>query len=75
MPERPFRFQERREKDQYERFPASESLAYQNKFLDKPIIDIWAYKFRDILIEKFGDTHEDELLNKKRQFSYIQQRK
>jgi hypothetical protein len=31
-------------KDEFERFPAEESLAFQNKFLDKPIIDIWASK-------------------------------
>ena len=47
-------------KDQYERYPASESLAYQHKFLDKPIIDIWAYKFRDILLDKF-EGHKEEL--------------
>jgi len=39
--------------DAYERFPADESLAFKNKFLDKPIIDIWAYKFLEYLKEKF----------------------
>jgi hypothetical protein len=57
-------------KDQYERYPASESLAYQHKFLDKPIIDIWAYKFRDILLDKF-QGHEEELKNDSRKFNYM----
>ena len=54
-------------KDLHDRFPASESLAYQNKFLDKPIIDIWAYKFREILSKNF----EDDLSNEHRKFNYI----
>jgi len=45
-------------KDTYERFPASESLAFQNKFLDLPVIDIWAYQFREILLKKFEDEKE-----------------
>ncbi len=39
--------------DTHERFPAEESLAYKNNFLEKPIIDIWAYKFLELLKEKF----------------------
>lgn len=42
-------------KDQEGRFPASESLAFQEGFLDKPVIDIWAYKFREVLQQKFPD--------------------
>ncbi len=42
-------------KDEFERFPAEESLAYQNKFLDKPIVDIWALKIKNILIEIYPD--------------------
>lgn len=57
-------------KDHYERFPASESLAFQNDFLDKPMVDIWAYKFRTLLLEKFEDQ-KDELSNKERKFNYI----
>jgi len=40
-------------KDEYGRFPASESLGYQENFLHKPIVDIWAYKFLDIFKERF----------------------
>ena len=57
-------------KDQYERFPASESLAYQHKFLDKPVIDIWAYKFREILILHF-ENYKDDLKSSVRKFNYI----
>jgi hypothetical protein len=36
-------------------FPASESLAYKNDFLTKPIINIWMLKFIDVLKNKFDD--------------------
>ena len=42
-------------KDKYDRFPAKESIAYKHSFLDKPIIDIWAFKVRDLLQERFPD--------------------
>lgn len=53
-------------KDQFERFPASESLAFKNDFLDKPVIDIWAIKVRDLLKERFTDFQF-----KTRKFEYI----
>jgi hypothetical protein len=40
-------------KDKEGRFQASESLAYQEGFLEKPVIDIWAQKFRQVLSNKF----------------------
>jgi hypothetical protein len=39
--------------DMHERFPVEESLAFKNNFLEKPLVDIWAYKFLEILKEKF----------------------
>lgn len=42
-------------KDEEGRFPAAESLAYQESFLHKPVVDIWAFKFREILLERFPD--------------------
>lgn len=42
-------------KDEEGRFPASESLAYQESFLHKPVVDIWAIKFREILLDRFPD--------------------
>ncbi len=34
---------------------ATQSLAFQGEFLEKPIIDIWAYKLLDRLQEKYPD--------------------
>lgn len=46
--------------DENERYPASESLAYQNKFLDKPVVDIWAMKFLEILKDRFPNYNFEE---------------
>lgn len=35
--------------DEYGRFLATESVAYKHGFLHQPIVDIWAYKFKDAL--------------------------
>lgn len=40
-------------KDPEGRFPATESLGYQHDFLDRPVVDLWAFKFRDVLAEAF----------------------
>lgn len=42
-------------KDDYGRFLASESLAFENRFLHQPIVDIWAYKLKDVLKARFPD--------------------
>ncbi|WP_299111780.1 polysaccharide deacetylase family protein [uncultured Winogradskyella sp.] len=42
-------------KDDYGRFLASESIAYKHKFLQQPVIDIWAYKLKAVLKERFPD--------------------
>lgn len=41
--------------DEFERFPASESLAYQQGFMEKPLVDIWALKFLKIFRDLFQD--------------------
>jgi len=41
--------------DMHERFPAEESLAVKNNFIEQPVIDIWAYKFLEVLKTKFPD--------------------
>ena len=40
-------------KDEEGRFQASESLAFQEGFLDVAVIDVWAQKFRKVLKNKF----------------------
>ncbi|SHI41933.1 hypothetical protein SAMN04488096_101526 [Mesonia phycicola] len=40
-------------KDEYGRFPAKESLAYKKNFIEQPVVDIWAYKFKLKLEERF----------------------
>ena len=42
-------------KDEYGRFTATESLAFNNGFLNQPVVDTWAYKFKGVLIERFKD--------------------
>lgn len=42
-------------KDQFERFTAEQSLAYKYRFLEKPLVDVWAYKLLEKLQEKFPD--------------------
>ncbi len=42
-------------KDEYGRFIGAESIAYKNGFLHQPVVDIWAYFFRDALKLSFDD--------------------
>nr|WP_321230978.1 polysaccharide deacetylase family protein [uncultured Psychroserpens sp.] len=42
-------------KDEYGRFTATESLAYKENFLKQPVVDLWAYKLKSILEERFED--------------------
>ncbi len=42
-------------KDEMGRFPATESLAYSNGFLQDPVIDIWVGKFKEVLLLKYPD--------------------
>jgi len=41
--------------DENDCFPADQSIAYQHNFLEKPIIDVWAYKLLKKLQEKFTE--------------------
>ena len=47
-------------KDSVGRFPVKESIAYQNKFLELPVVDLWAYKLLDLLTERFPDIQHKE---------------
>lgn len=42
-------------KDKHGRYTAEQSLAFEHGFLEKPIVDIWAYKFLGVLKEKFPE--------------------
>ncbi len=40
-------------RDNYDRFEAKESIAYQQDFLKKPVINIWVKKIKELLKERF----------------------
>ncbi len=40
-------------KDEKGRFLATESIAFKSKFLQEPVVDIWAYKFKSLLVVTF----------------------
>lgn len=42
-------------KDEFGRFLATESLGYKYNFLHQPVVDIWAYKFKEALKTNFPD--------------------
>ncbi len=42
-------------KDSQGRFPAGESLAFQHKFLELPVVDMWAYKLKVVLQQSFPE--------------------
>lgn len=47
-------------KDTHGRFSAEQSLAYEHGFLEKPVVDIWAYKLLEVLKERFPDYEYKE---------------
>ncbi|WP_158841385.1 polysaccharide deacetylase family protein [Polaribacter sp. L3A8] len=53
-------------KDVHGRYTADQSLAYKYRFLEKPVVDIWAYKLLEALKEKFP-----EYKYKKRKYEFI----
>lgn len=42
-------------KDDLGGFPPKESLAFKNKFLTRPVVDLWAYKFKEALTKHFPE--------------------
>ncbi|MDX1463723.1 MAG: hypothetical protein R3359_11750 [Marinirhabdus sp.] len=42
-------------KDHKGRFPASESMANAHEFLELPVVDLWTYKFKDVLKRSFPE--------------------
>ncbi len=53
-------------RDKYERFNPEQSIAYKNKFLEKPLVDLWAMKLKVTLLERFPN-----FVFQKRNFKYI----
>ncbi|MGO4918296.1 polysaccharide deacetylase family protein [Maribacter spongiicola] len=53
-------------KDIHGRFSPKDSIAFQNGFLQKPVVDIWAFKLLDALKERFPD-----LEHKQKTYDYI----
>lgn len=53
-------------RDQFDRFTASESLAYQQKFLKKPLINIWAKEVAEIVT-----LHYPQIKFPKQHFEYL----
>lgn len=53
-------------KDQHQRFVAEQSLAYQEAFLDKPVVDYYALALYTFLKSKFSD-----LPDHKRTYKYV----
>ena len=43
-------------KDSHGRYPATESLAFKEGFLEKPVVDIWVQKLRVALKERFPEA-------------------
>ena len=52
-------------KDSVGRYPAKESLAYRNNFLQLPVVDLWAYKLFSLLKVRFPDIKA-----KKREYNF-----
>jgi len=38
--------------DEFQRFPHTESVAFQNGFLDLPLVDLWLLEFKKVLLEE-----------------------
>jgi len=53
-------------KDVHSRFSSENSLANKYRFLEKPVIDIWTYKFKKIFEEKYP-----EAFPKKREYRFV----
>lgn len=53
-------------RDQYDRYSPKESLAFKNRFLNKPLINLWAKHLKAILIHKFPQLHFE-----KRSYKFI----
>ena len=53
-------------KDVHGRYTAEQSLAFKYRFLEKPVVDIWAYKMLETIKEKYPDYNYQH-----REYNYI----
>ena len=60
-------------KDNKEGFPIKESIAYQNDFLNIPVVDEWAYAFREVLKEKFPNQEFPERKGKQKSIIAVEE--
>lgn len=44
-------------RDAHDRYNTSESLASQKNFLQKPLVNIWAQKIKQVILKKYPDEH------------------
>lgn len=42
-------------RDKHDRFNPEQSLAFKYRFLEKPVVDLWAMKLKEVLQERFPD--------------------
>ena len=47
-------------KNDVDSYPIEESLAFQHEFLKTPVVDVWAYKLKEILEAKFSNLNFPE---------------
>lgn len=52
--------------DTYNRFEADSSIAFQNKFLHLPVVNLWAAELKKLLLEKYPGTP-----SKQKKYEYI----
>ena len=60
-------------KDNREGFPIKESIAYQNDFLERPVVDEWAYAFREVLKAKFPNHSFPERKGKQKSIIAVEE--
>ncbi len=48
------------EKDEFQRFPHTHSLAYKNNFLSMPLVDKWLMEFKEVLQNKYSQLFFEE---------------
>ena len=53
-------------RDTHERFNPEQSIAFKYRFLERPVVDIWAMKLKEVLLERFPKYEFPD-----REFKYV----